>query len=55
MACRYARSTDEYHGWECTITEGACMFMYPNQKACHDKYGEPEDPDDYEAPELDLE
>lgn len=29
MACRFASSTDEYHGWECAETEGACMFLIP--------------------------
>ena len=40
MACKAARQTDEYHGWECAITEGACMFLTPNSKACAEKYGE---------------
>lgn len=40
MSCKCARATDEYHGWECEITEGACMFLYPDSKACAEKYGE---------------
>lgn len=40
MACKCAIPTDEYHGWECTITEGACMFLTPNSKACAEMYGE---------------
>ena len=40
MACKAARQTDEYHGWECTITEGACMFLTSNSKACAEMYGE---------------
>lgn len=40
MACKAARATDEYHGWECEITEGACMFLIPDSKACAGKYGE---------------
>lgn len=40
MACKAARATDEYHGWECEITGGACMFLIPNSKACAEKYGE---------------
>lgn len=38
--CKCAIPTDEYHGWECSITEGACMFLYPDSKACAEKYGE---------------
>ena len=26
MACRFANSTDEYHGWECSETEGPLDF-----------------------------
>lgn len=40
MACKAARPTDEFHGWECTITEGACMFLVPDSKACAEQYGE---------------
>lgn len=40
MACKAARRTDEYHGWECEITEGACMFLCPDSKACAEMYGE---------------
>ena len=42
MACKYAKRTDEYHGWECTITEGACMFLLPDQDTCAEQYGEAE-------------
>lgn len=38
--CSCSRSTDEYHGWECTITEGACMFLSPDSKQCAKEYGE---------------
>lgn len=38
--CRAALTTDEYHGYECTITGGACMFLMPNEKACYEEYGE---------------
>lgn len=38
MACKYAKRTDEYHGWECTITEGACMFLLPDQDTCAEQY-----------------
>lgn len=40
MACRYASETDEYHGYECSETEGACMFIYPDEQKCYDEYGE---------------
>lgn len=47
--CSCAVRTDEYHGWECTITEGACMFLYPDSAACAEMYGE--GPDAVEAEE----
>ena len=31
MGCICATATDEYHGWRCSITDGACMFLRPNQ------------------------
>ncbi|MGN0464923.1 MAG: zinc-finger-containing protein [Lachnospiraceae bacterium] len=40
MSCKCARATDEWHGWECEITEGACMFLHPDSKACAELYGE---------------
>ena len=46
MACKAARATDEYHGWECEITGGECMFMIPNSKACAERYGEGPDAED---------
>ncbi len=45
MACKAARPTDEYHGWECEITGEACMFLIPNSKACAEKYREGPDAD----------
>lgn len=42
MGCICAVATDEYHGWECEITGGACMYLRPNQDACADAYGEVE-------------
>lgn len=47
MKCKYVVRTDEYHGWECSITEGACMFLIPDQDACADKYGEVEHTNNY--------
>lgn len=53
MACKCAERTDEYHGWRCTVTDGACMFPHPNSKACAEKYGEGPDawPEDEEVNE----
>lgn len=38
--CKAAYHTDEWHGYGCSITEGACMFFYPDSKTCAEKYGE---------------
>ena len=38
--CKAAYHTDEFHGYGCEITGGACMFLYPDSKACAEKYGE---------------
>ena len=40
MSCKCAIRTDEYHGWECSITEEMCMFLHPDSRACADMYGE---------------
>ena len=40
MSCKCAKATDEYHGWECEASGGACMFLIPDSKACAEKYGE---------------
>lgn len=53
MGCKCAKQTDEYHGWECEITDGACMFLIPDSKACASEYGE--GPDAGEWPEGDPE
>lgn len=47
MACSCAKATDEYHGWECTVSGGACEFIIPNSKACAEMYGEGPDAEDY--------
>ena len=44
--CTAAYNTDEYHGYGCSITEGACMFLYPDSKACAEQYGEGPDAED---------
>lgn len=55
--CKCAKTTDEYHGYECEITGGACAFLFPSSKACAKLYGEgpdatdiEEDIDPYEIP-----
>ena len=40
MSCKCAIQTDEYYGWECEITGGACLFIVPDSKQCANKYGE---------------
>lgn len=44
--CSCAIETDEYHGWECTVTGGACMYIFPSSKACAKEWGE--GPDAYD-------
>lgn len=46
VACKCAYHTDEYSGWGCTVTDGACMFLIPNSKLCAEEYGEGPDADD---------
>lgn len=48
MACSAAKSTDQYHGWECEISGGACMYLSPNSKQCAEEYGEGPDASDGE-------
>ena len=40
MLCKCAKPTNQYHGWKCTISDGACMFSVPNSRACAEIYGE---------------
>lgn len=51
MSCKCARATDEWHGWECEITGGACVFIYPSDKACAELYGEGPDAENEEEEE----
>lgn len=44
--CKCATETDEYHGWECEVTGGACAFLTPNSKACASNFGEGPDAND---------
>lgn len=43
MGCLCAIKTDEYHGFECSISGGACMYLYPDSKRCAREYGESPD------------
>lgn len=54
MSCKCAIRTDEYHGWECSITEGECMFLHPDSRACADMYGEGPDAEQNEETEKEL-
>lgn len=38
--CSCATITDEYHGYRCAVTDGACVFFVPNSKLCAEMYGE---------------
>lgn len=40
MGCSYAIETDEYHGFECSVSGGACMYLYLDSKRCAREYGE---------------
>lgn len=40
MSCKCAKPTDEWHGWECSITGGECMFLLPDSKVCAEIFGE---------------
>lgn len=54
MSCKCAIRTDEYHGWECDITGGSCMFLLPNSKACAEKYGEGPDANSNDSVDLEC-
>lgn len=44
--CSAAFYTDEWHGYGCSITEGACMFVFPDSKRCAREYGDGPDAND---------
>ena len=48
MGCSYAIETDEYHGFECSVSGEACMYLYPDSKRCAREYGEGPDVGDTE-------
>ena len=45
MGCKCARRSDQYHGWECTVTDDECAFLVPNSNLCAEIYGEGPDAD----------
>ena len=38
--CNCASPADMHHGWECSITDGACMYLFPDAEVCAKQYGE---------------
>ena len=38
--CNCAIVSGQYHGWECDVSGGECMFLYPDAKRCAELYGE---------------
>ena len=51
MSCKCAKPTDEYHGWECEVTGGACVFLIQTisrVRNCLEKDRTPEEPDKIE-------
>lgn len=38
MACKYAKRTDEYHGWECTNAKEPCRYPIPDRSLCSEEY-----------------
>lgn len=38
--CNAAYRTEEFHGWGCDVTGGACAFLRPDAEAYARKYGE---------------
>lgn len=49
--CKAAYHTDEWHGYGCEITDGACMFLFPDSKVCAEQYGEGPDAEESEETE----
>lgn len=46
IGCSCAEACDEHHGWRCTITGDACMYLIPNSRQCAKDYGEGPDADE---------
>lgn len=51
MSCKCAIPTDKYHGWECTVTGGACEFLTPDSKSCAETFGEGPETEDSKCKE----
>lgn len=51
MPCKCATPTDQYHGYECAVTGGECLFLPPNSKLCAAIFGEGPDAGDWEGRE----
>ena len=54
MACKCAKRTDEYHGWSCEVSGGACAFLMPDSEICAAVYGEGPDADRIEQSDESL-
>ncbi len=50
--CTAAYHTDEWHGYGCSITEGACIFLFPDSKVCAELYGEGPDVEELSAKQV---
>ncbi len=37
MGCKYSKKTDEYYGYECTITGNSCIYVFPDKKRCSEE------------------
>lgn len=46
IGCISAIPVEEYNGWECEITGGACVYMFPNSRHCAEDFGEGPDSTD---------
>ena len=45
MSCKCSIPTDQYHGYECSITGGECAFIFPDSVACAIQFQEGPDAD----------
>lgn len=47
MACKLATYYEDDGYYQCSVTDGRCMYMSPDSKRCAEEYGE--------GPDLNLE
>ena len=47
--CKAACHIDEWHGYGCSISGSACMFLYPDSRACAEQYSEGPDAENDEG------